>query len=438
MIERFRAALDRLTGGDEGCRYLLAVSGGADSTVMAYLFRAAGLDMAIAHCNFHLRGEDSNHDMRLVQQLAEQLDVPLFIQEFDTFGIQKNSGLSIEMTARKLRYDWFDKIGRDFDFIVTAHQANDVAETLLLNLCRGTGLKGLASIPPKNGKIIRPMLDFTAEEIRQYAVEHDIPFAIDCTNADETIKRNRIRKTVLPQLAELNPNLIHTFSKNCDIFRQQYDFYRQQMDEIMDNIRIATEQEDKIQLDILEKYPCKNLILYELLNGYGFAAEVAEEIVRNREIQSGTRFLSSSHTLVVNREHLLIRKNQPKQDEERCFRSLEELQKCFNVERCSTEKPIRYPKDNRTLFIPEEKLVFPLTLRPWHQGDYFYPLGGKGKQKLSDFFTDHKIDVFQKQEIRLLCSGNDILWIVGFRSDERYKITSETTFYYKITDYGNC
>ena len=117
---------------------------------------------------------------------------------------------------------------------------------------------------------------------------------------------------------------------------------------------------------------------------------------------------------------------------------MEELQKCFNVERCSTEKSIRYPKDNRSLFIPEEKLVFPLTLRPWHQGDYFYPLGGKGKQKLSDFFTDHKIDVFQKQEIRLLCSGNDILWIVGFRSDERYKITSETTFYYKITDYGNC
>ena len=138
------------------------------------------------------------------------MNVPLLLREFDTIGIQKDSGLSIEMTARKLRYDWFDEIGKDYDFIVTAHQANDVAETLLLNLCRGTGLKGLASIPSKNGKIIRPMLQFTADEIREYAHQHRIPFAIDCTNADESIKRNRIRHSVLPQLADLNPNIIHT------------------------------------------------------------------------------------------------------------------------------------------------------------------------------------------------------------------------------------
>lgn len=433
MMERFRTALEELTGGADGFRYLLAVSGGADSTVMAHLFHEAGLDMAIAHCNFHLRGEDSNRDMHMVQQLAEQLHAPLFLREFDTIGIQKNSSLSIEMTARKLRYDWFDEIGQEFDFIVTAHQANDVAETLLLNLCRGTGLKGLASIPPKNGKIIRPLLHFTAEEIREYARQHKIPFAIDCTNADESIKRNRIRNSVLPQLAELNPNLIHTFSQNCDIFRQQYSFYRKQMDEIMAEIRVPTEQGVQINLHALDEHPCKNLILYELLNEYGFTAEVGEEMVRKPQVQSGTRYLSPSHTLLVNRDHLLIRPNQSGQDEEIVVHSVEELQNHFRVERCTTDEPIRYPKDNHTLFIPEEKLVFPLTLRHWNHGDFFYPLGGQGKQKLSDFFTDHKISVFQKQEVMLLCSGNDIVWIVGLRSDERYKITSSTISYYKIS-----
>ncbi len=431
-MERFRTALEELTGGADGCRYLLAVSGGADSTVMAHLFHAAGLDIAIAHCNFHLRGEDSNHDMRFVQQLAEQLNAPLFLREFDTIGIRKNSGLSIEMTARKLRYDWFDEIGQEFDFIVTAHQANDVAETLLLNLCRGTGLKGLASIPPKNGKIIRPMLDFTAVEIREYARRHKIPFVIDCTNADESIKRNRLRNTVIPQLADLNPNIIHTFSQNCNIFRQQYAFYRKQMDEIMDKIRVSTELGDQINIHALDEHPCKSLILYELLNEYGFAAEVAEEMVRNPQIQSGIRYLSPTHTLLVNRDHLLVRPNKLEQDEEIVIHSVEELQNHFRVECCTAEESVRYPKDNHTLFIPEEKLVFPLTLRHWHHGDFFYPLGGKGKQKLSDFFTDHKISIFQKQEVMLLCSGNDIIWIVGLRSDERYKIDCNSHYYYKI------
>ncbi len=432
MMGRFRTALEELTGGADGYRYLLAVSGGADSTVMAHLFHEAGLDMAIAHCNFHLRGEDSNHDMRLVQQLAGQMNVPLFLREFDTIGIQKDSGLSIEMTARKLRYDWFDEIGRDYDFIVTAHQANDVAETLLLNLCRGTGLKGLASIPPKNGKIIRPMLQFTADEIREYAHQHRIPFAIDCTNADESIKRNRIRHSVLPRLAELNSNIIHTFSQNCHIFRQQYGFYRKQMDVIMNKIRIPTDQGVQINIHALDEHPCKSLILYELLNEYGFAAEVAKEIVRHPQVQSGTRYLSPTHTLLVNRDHFLVRPNKLEQNKIIVIHSVEELENHFRVERCTAEEPIRYPKNNRTLFIPEEKLIFPLTLRHWQHGDFFYPLGGNGKQKLSDFFSDHKIDVFQKQEIQLLCSGNAIIWIVGFRSDERYKINSSTN-YYKIS-----
>ena len=221
MIQQFASELKRLVGEIDQYRYLLAVSGGADSSVLAHLFHSAGLNFAVAHCNFHLRGEDSNRDMCEVQSLAQSLNVPFFLKEFDTLALQKNSGRSVEMMARELRYDWFEEIGRDYDFIVTAHHANDAAETMLLNLCRGTGLKGVASIPEKNGKIIRPLLNFSASEIRTFAQKHNISYVFDYTNDDETIKRNRIRKSVIPILEELNPNLICTLSHNRKIFQKQ-------------------------------------------------------------------------------------------------------------------------------------------------------------------------------------------------------------------------
>ena len=223
MKESFYNNLKKLVGLPQDNTFLLAVSGGGDSVVMTHLFHSCGLKFAIAHCNFHLRGDDSDEDMRFVQKLAAEYGVQLFVKEFDTLNIQKESGKSVEMVARDLRYHWFEEVGQDYGFIVTAHHANDNAETLLLNLCRGTGLKGLAGIPARNGRYIRPLLPFPADELHNYATRHNLSFRTDQSNFSEQYQRNKIRLSVLPKLAEINPDLIPTLTRNTDHFRQQYD-----------------------------------------------------------------------------------------------------------------------------------------------------------------------------------------------------------------------
>lgn len=432
MTGRFWQQLSLLVGTPETHRYLLAVSGGADSNVMAFLFRQAGLDCALAHCNFHLRGDDSNHDMQLVQQLAADWQMPLFVQEFDTPTLVRQSDLSMEMLARKLRYDWFAEVGRDYDYIVTAHHANDAAETMLLNLTRGTGLKGMTSIPETNGKIIRPMLCFTAEEIRQFAQQHGIPFAIDCTNSDEHIKRNRVRASIIPQLQLLNPNLIETMSRNRKLFQQQYAFYRRQMDEVLQRVCHHDGHNCIVDVPLLTQHSDHNLILTELLQNYGFAPTIAEELLQDPK--TGTQHHSPTHSLLVNRSTLIIQPQVQPQQQQIVIQNIEELEQWFQVERKTIDEWPTFNKDNRSLYISEERLTFPIILRHWRHGDFFHPLGCKGKQKLSDFFNNQKIDNFTKQQIRLFCIGDDIVWIIGYRSDERYKLRNDSNFYYKITD----
>lgn len=432
MEERFWEQLKSLVGDPRAHTYLLAVSGGADSCVMAHLFHQARLDFAIAHCNFHLRGEDSNQDMQLVKDLAHRWNVPVFIKEFDTPKLQKDSGLSVEMMARKLRYDWFSEVVGGYDYLATAHQADDAAETLLLNICRGTRLKGLASIPPKNGKIIRPLLDFGSLEIREYADQQHILYAIDRTNSDVTIKRNRIRAAVIPVLKEINPNLIQTIARNRKIIGQQFDFYQQNINEQINSL--STIKGDLISFNRiqLENNPHKNLLLFEFLTKYGFTYDTIEALCKENK-ESGTRYFSPSHTLLVNRDEFIIRPNENEERPALIIHSLDELKRYFSVERQSTASPVVFEKDNSILYLPENRLSFPILVTTWETGDYFYPLGGKGKQKISDFLIDHKIDRFSKQQIQLFKIKDDIVWIIGHRSDERYKvIPSKDKFYFKI------
>ena len=223
MLSRFLQELHVLAGVDALRKsYLVAVSGGADSMVAATLFHEAGLNFAMAHCNFHLRGADSDRDMQFVQKIANQWQISLFLRVFDTLTIQKNSGKSVEMVARELRYTWFAEISSEYDHLVIAHHGTDAAETMLLNLTRGTGLKGLCGIPSVNGKIIRPMLIFTAQEIRKYAENHHIEYVEDYTNRDEQIARNRIRHSVIPQLETLNPQFLQTNARTRSLLQRQY------------------------------------------------------------------------------------------------------------------------------------------------------------------------------------------------------------------------
>jgi tRNA(Ile)-lysidine synthase len=433
MEKRFAHSLKALVGDPQAHTYLLAVSGGADSSVMAHLFHRLEIPFTIAHCNFHLRGEDSDRDMELVKQLARKLDAPILIREFDTLAIQKNSGNSVEMTARQLRYDWFAQAGAAYDYIVTAHHADDAAETMLLNLCRGTGLKGLTAIPERNGKIIRPLLPFSAQEIRNYAHQHNIHYAVDITNADETIRRNRIRNAVMPILKELNPSLTETLSRNRKILCRQYAFYRRQMDAAKAQ---ATKQKNGICLierSVLDRCPDRVLLLSEILADFGFHAEVAEKLCAGT-IPTGRIFKSDTHTLLVDRAAFLIGNTDAPMLEFVEIPSEKALFSCFSVEKIHNSGNISFDRNNDVLYLDADKVAFPLVLRTWQPGDSFIPLGCKGRQKVSDYLTDHKFDRFSKQSVKVLCAGNDIVWIVGCRSDERYKLNPKTTkCYYKIS-----
>ena len=420
--------------GDEALRkrYLVAVSGGADSMVAASLFRDARLQFAMAHCNFHLRGDDSNRDMRFVQETAEKWQIPLFVREFDTLVIQQNSGKSVEMVARELRYDWFSELLTDFDFLVTAHHATDAAETVLLNLCRGSGLKGLCGIPPKNGKIIRPMLVFTAQEIRQYAENQHIAYVVDYTNNDEQIARNRIRHSVIPQLEILNPQFLQTNMRSRSVLQQQYAYYQKHIEAEIKKIASEEGNNCRINRTLLAECENKELILYELLTRFGFSPDTSLKLAENNDFQPGKQFFSDSCILLVDREFLVIEPKSEKQNQVIEIDSLDVLKHFFEVEEFDYQNDKNFDKNADILYIPKNKLTFPLQIRPWQHGDYFYPLGGKGRQKISDFFTDHKIDRFEKAKIRLLCADNQIVWIIGWRTDERWKVSKTDTECYRI------
>lgn len=433
MLSRFLQELRLLVGPDFRLnRYLLAVSGGADSTVMGSLFHDAGLTFAVAHCNFHLRGEDSNRDMHFVENLATQWRAPILIRDFDTLTIQQNSGKSVEMVARDLRYSWFRELSTDFDFIVVAHNCTDNAETQLLNLCRGTGLKGLCGIPPVNGKIIRPLLAFTSREIRQYAEKQGIAHVEDYTNMDESISRNRIRHSVLPQLECINPQFLATTERNRHLLQRQYAYYQKYIK--TEKNRIVSENGEKhyINRQLLETCEDRELVLYEILNEYGFSSDISEKLAATTQFQSGKQFYSDSHILLIDRDFFIIQPATESDNKTITIGSLDELKQYFYVEEFEYQQDMVFEKSPNSLYIPKEKLNFPLQIRPWQHGDFFYPLGGKGRQKLSDYFTNHKIDRFSKEKIRLLCSGDNILWIIGLRSDERWKVCKTSTECYQI------
>lgn len=433
MLTRFLQELHNLAGPDATKkRYLVAVSGGADSMVAASLFFEAGISFAMAHCNFHLRGTDSDRDMQFVHHKASEWQIPLFLREFNTLEIQKNSGKSVEMVARELRYDWFNELMTGFDFLVTAHHATDSTETQLLNLCRGTGFKGLCGIPPVNGNIIRPMLPFTAQEIRQYAEKQHIEYVEDYTNLDEKINRNRIRHSVIPQLETINPQFLHTNVHTRSILQRQYAYYQKHIE--VEKRKIIRHKDNQYQIDRfqLEKSEDKELVLYEILSKFGFSIDVCEKLSESQNFQSGKQFLSDDYILLINRDFLIVQPKEKTEDTAINIHNLEELRAFFDVKEFNYRPDMVFDKDSHILYLPKENLTFPLQIRSWQPGDYFYPLGAKGRQKLSDFFTDHKIDRFAKKRIRLLCINNQIAWIIGHRSDNRFKLTSHTQKYYLL------
>ena len=439
MERLFIKYLNEMVQEPENAHFLLAVSGGIDSCALAHLFFQNHLSFDIAHCNFHLRGEESDLDSFLVNKLGKQYDVRVFVKEFDTLTLAKNSGESVEMMARDLRYEWFAEIGHDYDYIVTAHHANDNAETMLLNLARGTGLKGMSGIPPVNGKIIRPLLSFSSADILDYVTRHKIEYRDDKSNFSQQYHRNKIRHVVIPKLEEINPGFIRTASNNADVFKKQYDFYMNYMNRYKENLLIKNEENYDIPINDLIKETYYSLILYEILSDFNFNSVTVKLIAGNLDSISGKKYYSATHQLIKDREKLIITPvSEDLKNDSLIIPDPDTLQAYgFDVEILDYQYDLHFEDDPMILYADADKLTFPLKLRRWKEGDYFFPFGMKGRKKLSDYFTDRKIDLNTKHKIPLLCCNDEIVWVVGLRSDDRYRIEkNKTNKYYKIKYYG--
>jgi tRNA(Ile)-lysidine synthase len=437
LEERFIEHLKSLVPDAVHAHYLLTVSGGKDSTALAHLFHYHQLNFKIAHCNFHLRDEESDKDEQFVRELAAKMGKRLHVKQFYTLEAQQGSGKSVEMVAREERYEWFETLCPEADYIVTAHHADDNAETLLLNLARGTGLKGLTGIPARNGRILRPLLPFTSEEILQYLAENHIPFRTDQTNFSTQYHRNKIRHEIMPVLRDINPEITSTLCHNMAVLNQQYHFY---LSEIQRNLsEIVIKKDDKLYISC-KKLLATNyaeLLLYEALKEYNFTASQVKDIIKNLGGISGKTFLSSTHIALKDRDFLIVKKRGEEEFPHTLCRKLAELVALgFEIEEFSMEQPPQFPAPKHTIYIDAYKMEFPVLVRAWEEGDTFVPFGMNGKQKVSDLFNNLKINRLKKKQIPILLIGDKVAWVVGIRADHRFRITTQTQHYYKITYHG--
>ncbi|GAB2697229.1 tRNA lysidine(34) synthetase TilS [Mucilaginibacter koreensis] len=412
-------------------RVLAAVSGGKDSVLMAHLLKAANYQFGIAHCNFQLRGDEALADEQFCRQLAGQLDVPIYVIRFDTEAYAHTHHVSIQMAARELRYQWFEQIRQQhhYDVIATAHHQNDTIETILLNLVRGTGIAGLHGILPLNNYIVRPLLDLTQTEITIAVRNGKINYREDSSNASAKYARNLLRLEVIPRLKQLNPNLEQTFQRNLDHFRELEMLLQQQVAQARLQVFGTYQGEPALSVKALQQLPSQRLLLSELLKPYGFNQTVADDLISSLRKHSGRQFASVTHQLTLDRDWVILT---PVVQEARqpsvMIESGDEIAQFDRYQiRIHTTDSHKADAGKNTAALDAELLSYPLSLRSWQQGDEFYPLGMKGRKKLSDFFINQKVPLNQKHRIPILVNGNgDILWVAGYRISDRYKLTPNT------------
>ena len=413
-------------------KFLLACSGGLDSVVLVDLCSKSKLDFAIAHCNFNLRGEASNGDEAFVRELSLLNDKKFYITNFDTIGYVKKNKVSIQVGARELRYDWFAKIMQENDIgtLVTAHHIDDSVETFLINLSRGTGIDGLTGIPEKTDTLSRPLLRFSRSQILEYAQSQKLQWREDASNADTKYLRNKIRHEIVPVLKDLNPSFLKNFIKTQDYLSESAAMIDSQVKELKS--RLFREDTGVIRISIAEllKLEPVSAYIHALFKGYGFTEW--NDVENLLSAMSGKEIYSKTHRLVKDREFLLL--TEVKEEADAQYQVLDGQMEILEPVQLKIETVNDLSAKNKnTLYIDKKALKYPLTIRKWKNGDYFYPLGMKGRKKLSKFFKDEKIDVVSKEQQWLLCSGEEVVWIIGRRADERFKVTENTSDILKFT-----
>lgn len=422
-----------------GARFIVAVSGGPDSVCLLHIFKYMNLPLLALHCNFGLRDKESDKDEQFVKRFCDTYGIALHIKKFSTSEYARKQGISIEMAARELRYAWFREMKekKNMDYIVTGHHADDLAETVFINLCRGTGIRGLGGIKPVNGDLLRPLLECSRADILTYLGQHHLGYRTDSTNDSLDFVRNKIRHRILPVCKEINPGFLRTMRENCEVMKEVEALYRYALKQLRENIVSRSGDEWRIDIRKTLSSPAPYALLYELLMPYGFNKSQVKDLLAGPEASSGKRFLSENYELVKDRAywHLYPRKAEhiseisiPGPGDYRVSGRI------YRFELLPYENNTPLSRDPLQATLDAGKIRFPLKIRNWETGDRFCPLGMKRLQKkLSDFFVDRKFTDKQKKECLLLLSEERIAWVIGHRIDERFKITPFTTHILKIT-----
>jgi len=415
----------------QGKNLLLAVSGGLDSMVLLHVMQSISPTISVAHANFSLRGLESDGDEIFVRTYCLQHQIPVFVKKFETKVFANEHKLSIQQAARQLRYEWFEELSEreGFDFVLTAHHLDDQLETFLIHLVRGTGLQGLTGIPVQQGNVLRPLLSFSRKQMEAYAQEHLISWREDSSNQETYYLRNKLRKSVVPLLKELNPSFLDGFHHTLQHLKQSQSLADVAAVEAWKAVTESKKGGITVDLKKWAALPNPEAYLHAWFSSYGFTAW--EDILYlAQHAPSGKIIYAPHYRLLKNRQQLILEPiaSQPKEFQ------IESLDAAIVDCPLSWEKVTSFSKcDQDSIVVDADALKFPLILRHWEEGDYFYPFGMQGKKKLSKFFKDEKIPVFEKEKIWLLCSENNIIWVVGYRADRRFQVSEHTRNLLKFT-----
>ena len=414
-------------------RVLLAVSGGIDSIVLLHLLKKAGVDFAIAHCNFSLRGKESDQDAKFVEELARALNVPIYIQKFNTKAFALENKVSTQMAARELRYAWFKELCAEHNLshTVIAHHAQDDLETFLINISRASGIEGLTGMTENSNFILRPLLPFSRDQIAAYAEEHAIIWREDSSNSTDNYLRNHLRHHAIPALNEASPDFLTQFKKTQTYLQESATLLEDYTAFLFSKIVTQSFKGYELNIPQLLEVPNTKLVLYQLLKGFEFTDW--DTIYDLLTAQSGKQVIAGKHRLIRDREVLLLTEHKVEDQEEFKVSHKDSLINIPGLTLKIEEASQFDIKDNNAAFFDEDQLEYPLTVRKWKEGDIFYPYGMHGKKKISKYFKDNKFSTLDKESTWLLCSGENIIWIVGERTDNRYKIKSGTTKLVKFT-----
>lgn len=412
-------------------RLVLAVSGGVDSMVMLELFRQLPYDYVVAHCNFKLRGAESDGDEAFMHDYCGEHGIELYVKTFDTREFAFQEGISIEMAARELRYNWFyellDALG--YQYLLTAHHQDDLVETMLINLSRGTGIRGLTGIHPKKGRTVRPLLFASQEQIVGYALARKIPYRDDSSNDELIYNRNLIRHQVIPLLEKVNSAFKLNAAKAANVLRETERIYQAKIEDEKQQLISPNGGNLNLSIAYLKTLPFAPTLLFEVLHPFGFNSDQTREILQALDAEAGKTFHSETHRLVKDREQLILSPTAEERlnrhyIESDCMEIEEPIR--MQIQQLAKDTGFRFSKDPLIADLDFDQLEFPLVLKKWEQGEYFQPLGMDGFKKLSDFFIDEKFSIPEKENCWILYSNGKVVWITGHRIDNRFKITSDT------------